>query len=270
MRFICFIFFVVGCAAPTAPRSFSVPVTDIIVRDYLSQAESLINASRYLEADILILKARLAAPELQSLKVAQARAFLGMGRFEEALQIINELPDQKNSRLLKARVLRAKGDLEGAIEIYKDEGELRNASDLLYILGKETEAYCLSEEALKLSNFEALESFRHARLGFAVGVNDSEELKKGKEAKFHYARGIGLLASYKIEDALLSFRAARQIGSGASEMYSDIDILEAFIKKQLFPNETGEELKELIIKRRSSLNFIPGVILVEIIQAVSN
>ncbi|GEM_PF-5971059 len=270
MRFICFIFLVAGCAAPTAPRSFAVPVTDIIVRDYLSQAESLINASRYVEADILLLKARKAAPELQSLKVAQARATLGMGRYDDALEIIKELPDQKNSKILKARVLRAKGDLKGAIEIYKNEGELRNVSDLLYIIGKETEAYCVSEEALKLSDFEAIESFRHARLGFGVGVNDSEEIKKGKEAKFHYARGIGLLATYKIEDALLAFRAARQIGSGASEMYSDIDILEAYIKKQLFPNESSEELKELIVKRRSSLNFIPGIILVEIIQAVSN
>lgn len=260
-----------GCAAPTAPRSFSVSVNDILVQEYLSQAESLISVSRYIEADMLLLKAREIAPDLPSLKVSQVRAFTGMNRFDDALSLLSELPDEKPIRLVKARILRVRGDLEGAINIYKEEGELRNASDLLYLLGREEEAFCLSHESLVQSGYDTLETFRHARLGFAVGVYDKDDFKKGKEAKFYYARGISLLSTNKIEDALLAFRTAKQIGGGAPEMYSDIEILESYIKQQVFPSENNiDTLKELISKRRSSLNFIPGTILVEIMGLLKN
>lgn len=245
------------------------PVSDIQVIEYLSQAEVLINSSRFIEADMLLLKARSVAPDLSSLKVAQVRAFLGMGRYDEASNLLDKLPNERGSKLLRARLFRSKGDLKKAIDIYKEIGELRNASDLYFILGEEYEAFCLSEESLRLSNYDDSEAFRHARLGFAVGVNIVDDLRRAKDARSHYIRGIGLLASARIEDSLQSFRAARLVGSGASEMYSDIDIMEAFIRYQLFPNDGSETLAELIHKRRGALNFIPGVILADIIEAVS-
>jgi tetratricopeptide (TPR) repeat protein len=244
-------------------------VSDIQVRDYLSQAEVLLNSSRFVEADMLLLKARSMAPELNSLKVAQVRAFIGMGRYDEAGDLLDKLPDERGTKLLRARLFRSKGDLKRAIELYKEIGELRNASDLHFILGEEYEAFCLSEESLRLSNYDDLEAFRHTRLGFAVGVNVVYDRRGASDAKFHYIRGIALLESARIEDSLQSFRAAKLIGGGSSEMYSDIDIMEAFIRYQLFPNDGSEALAELIHKRRGTLNFIPGAILVDIIGAVS-
>ena len=257
--------FCVGCALPTPGRESAVPAKDIVVTRLLGTAEKQLNASRYADAELTYAQIAYLKSDLPSIRVGLIRAHIGLGLYDDAIstasELMQEFPTEEKFQSLYAEALAASGKRKEAIAMWRtlikgalllnrtDEAAdyLRNISESLFILGREEEAFCASEEAFAFRSTSRDELLRHARLAYATNnIKRFEAALNGFIASpgipadpvFYLIRSYLQFSQGRIEQALSSLRTAREFEGAPMAVSSEIDFFDSMLRYRLFPESS--------------------------------
>lgn len=287
-----------GCALPVEGRQSSVPVSEIIINRLLELSEKQIAASRFADASLTLDQITYINPNLPSIDIGQVKAKLGLGLYEEAVSIarrlIEENPTDPKFKSLYAQSLAASGKRLEAIKIWRElatearmlnkadeEADyLRNIAESLFIIGKDEESYCASEEAFNIRPASREEFLRFARIGFGAGKSKAVFNKYGvftgmagipADPAFYLIRSYINFNSGSVEQALNSLRTAKEFQGAPIAVSSEIEFFDTLLRYRLFPEtvEYWETLKQTLEAGRISSSqalFWPSKIVVETIS----
>lgn len=177
-----------GCAAPApdfAEQNF-VPQKDVLASSLYIEGQNLLRSGRYIDAEMRFRQAEYLFPEAENIKSQLALTLKNAGLYSEALSIYQALitrnPKMIDYHFAYADALYKAGKYDNALlefdkarlafeakkDLTKAANTARSQAAILFQIGKEVSALCLSNEAYEYTPIQD-ELLRHARLLMALG-----------------------------------------------------------------------------------------------------